>query len=131
MEGVVFLTTNRVAKLTQLIGKPVGRIVLTGGPTKSPLWPYILADVLTQPVVIPETGQHAGAMGAVILAGIGAGLFRDEQDGYSRIRSKEKIIKPEPVRIRQYQQVYKEYSDRFNLTESLEFVYMRSHYEWN
>ncbi|MBT7065549.1 MAG: hypothetical protein HN919_04555, partial [Verrucomicrobia bacterium] len=87
MEGIVFLMRNRVDHLMRLTGSHAGRIVLTGGPTKSAVWPTILADVLNRPVVIPETGEHAGAMGAVLLAGIGTGIFRDEQDGYQRIKS--------------------------------------------
>ena len=118
MEGVVFLIRNRVDKLTRLIEKPVGRIVLTGGPTKSPVWPSILADVLARPEVIPETGQHAGAMGAVIFAGMGAGIYKDERDGYSQVRTGGKTIEPDPVRSRQYQDIYKEYAARFNLTEN-------------
>jgi len=116
MEGVVLLIKNRLEKLTQLIQKPIGRIVLTGGPTKSPVWPSILSDILARPVVMPETGQHAGAMGAVIFAGTGAGIFKDDHDGYSRIRSKEKIIEPDPERTRLYNEVYHEYSARYNLT---------------
>ncbi len=120
MEGVVFFIRNRVDTLTGLIGKPVGRIVLTGGPTKSPVWPSILADVLGRPVVIPVTGQHAGAMGAVIFAGIGAGIYDNERAGYSRVRSEERTIEPDLDRSRRYQDIYKEYAALFNLTEEPE-----------
>jgi len=115
MEGVIFLIRSRVDKLMRLTGSPVGRIVLTGGPTKSQTWPSILADVLNRPVVIPETGAHAGAMGAVILAGMGAGVFGDEQDGYLRTRSSERIIEPNPERSKLYEELYRDYVDRYGL----------------
>jgi len=115
MEGIVFLTRSRVDELMRLTGVPAGRIVLTGGPTKSPVWPSILADVLNRPVVIPETGVHAGAMGAVILAGIGAGIFCDEKDAYLTTRSKERIIEPDPERSRLYQKFYRDYAAKFEL----------------
>ena len=115
MEGIVFLTRNRLDQLVQLTGRPAGRIVLTGGPTKSHIWPSILADVLGQPVVIPETGEQAGAMGAVILAGMGTGVFRDENDGYLRTKSKERIIEPDPDRSKLYEIIYRDYADRFDL----------------
>jgi len=117
MEGIVFLTRNRVDKLTRLTGSPAGRVVLTGGPTKSHIWPSILADVLNRPVAIPETGKHAGAMGAVILAGMGIGTFRDERDGFLMTKSRERIIEPDPDRSKRYQQLYREYVDRYGLDE--------------
>ncbi|MDP6523385.1 MAG: FGGY family carbohydrate kinase [Kiritimatiellia bacterium] len=117
MEGIVFLTRNRIDKLSRMTGKPAGRIVLTGGATKSPVWPSIIADVLNRPVAIPETGQHAGAMGAVVFAGMGAGVYRDERDGYEKIKPKEIVIEPDPVRSKLYQRIYKDYSDRFDLSD--------------
>jgi xylulokinase len=117
MEGIVFLTRNRIETLSRLTGKPAGRIVLTGGPTKSPVWPTIIADVLNHPVAIPETGQHAGAMGAVLLAGMGAGVYRDEHDGYARIKSTDRIIEPDPERSELYQTLYRDYVERYGLDD--------------
>ncbi|MCK3684351.1 FGGY family carbohydrate kinase [Maribellus sp. YY47] len=113
MEGVVFLIRRRIDELLSLVGRPVDRIVLTGGPTKSHIWLSILADVLGRPVVLPETGQHAGAMGAAILAGIGAGVFRDEKDGYLKTKSRERIIEPDPVRSQLYHKIYLDYASQF------------------
>jgi xylulokinase len=115
MEGIVFLTRSRVDALMSLTGSSADRIVLTGGPTKSHIWLSILADVLGRPVVIPETGQHAGAMGAVILAGIGVGVFRDEKDAYLKTKSRERIIEPDPERSKLYQEIYRDYVDKFRL----------------
>lgn len=115
MEGIVFLTRNRVDRIMRHGGQAAGRLVFTGGPTKSPVWSSILADVIQQPLVIPETGEYAGAMGAVILAGIGCGIYCDEQDGFMRTEGKERVIRPDPVRSRQYQRIYKEFVSRFNL----------------
>lgn len=117
MEGIVFRTRNQVDKLMRLTGCPLGRIVLTGGPTKSPIWPSILADVLNRPLVIPETGEQAGAMGAAILAGVGIGIFRDEKEGYLRMRSSERIIEPDPERSRRYEAIYREYKARYGLDD--------------
>lgn len=118
MEGIIFLTRNRLERFSNLTGIPVKKVVLTGGPTKSPLIPYILADVLNCPVTIAETGQHAGAMGSVILAGIGAGLVKDESDGYERTRSDERIIIPDPIRSKRYQQIYTKYATEFELSHT-------------
>ncbi len=115
MEGIVFLTRNRVDRLIRLTGSPAARVVLTGGPTKSPVWPSILADVLNRPLAIPETGKHAGAMGAVILAGVGIGIFRDERDGFLMTKSRERVMEPDPDRSKLYEELYREYADRYGL----------------
>ena len=115
MEGIVFLARSRIDQLQQLTGAQAGRIVLTGGPTNSPVWPSIVADVLNRPVVIPDTGEHAGAMGAVLMAGMGLGIFDNEEDAYAKTRSGERVIQPDPARSRRYEQLYQEYAERFNL----------------
>ncbi len=117
MEGIVFLTRNRVDEVVHLNGGGPGRIVLTGGPTNSPIWPSILADVLNSAVVIPETGEQAGAMGAAILAGIGCGIFRSAGEGYTMTRPRERIVQPDPGRSKLYQKIYRDYVAQFNLTD--------------
>jgi len=118
MEGIAFLTRSRIERMSRLGGRSTGRIVLTGGPANSPVWPGIIADVLNAPVTLPETGQYAGAMGAVIFAGMGGGVFRDERDGYERVRSRERIIAPDPVRSSLYHGIYDDYSEHFQLNNS-------------
>ncbi|MDD4312811.1 MAG: FGGY family carbohydrate kinase [Eubacteriales bacterium] len=54
------------------------RLVLFGGGVKSTLWRQLFADGLGIPVSIPENAETAG-VGAAILAGLGAGVFRREQ----------------------------------------------------
>lgn len=117
MEGIVFLTRNRVDALISLTGSRADRIVLTGGPSKSNIWLSILADVLGRPIVIPEAGEHAGAMGSVILAGIGFGIFHDEKDGYLKTKSRERIIEPDPDRSIIYQNLYHDYINKYFLNK--------------
>jgi sugar (pentulose or hexulose) kinase len=57
-------------------------------------------------------------MGAVILAGIGAGVFRDEKDAYLKTKSRERIIEPDPDRSKLYQKIYRDYVDKFRLDKT-------------
>lgn len=59
-------------------GNGTKRLVLFGGGAKSALWRQLFADGLGIPVSIPENAETAG-VGAAILAGLGAGVFRKEQ----------------------------------------------------
>jgi xylulokinase len=75
MEGVAYDLCVVLAEM-RAAGLAMDTLIMTGGATRSPLWPAIVADVLGVPVYIPEIAQ-AGARGAAILAGVGAGLYPD------------------------------------------------------
>ena len=49
---------------------------ISGGGAKSPIWQGIIADVLAAPLVNINTTE-GGALGAAILAAVGAGVFDD------------------------------------------------------
>lgn len=59
--------------------------VLVGGPSEDPFW-LKLIEGMTGIRVKPANGAYTGAVGAAILAGIGVGVYQDEEDAASRIR---------------------------------------------
>lgn len=58
-------------------GGETRQLVLFGGGVKSALWRELFADALGMPVSIPANAETAG-VGAALLAGLGAGVFRRE-----------------------------------------------------
>ena len=76
MRGVVYQIREILESMDS--GGGTKRLVLFGGGAKSALWQQIFADGLGIPVSIPENAEMAG-VGAAILAGLGAGVFRREQ----------------------------------------------------
>ncbi len=52
--------------------------VMVGGPSENPMWPVVLHEITGLDVTV-QTGAHAGAIGAAIVAGIAAGLYEDEK----------------------------------------------------
>jgi xylulokinase len=77
MEGAARLLNDKILKLKEQ-GFRYDRAVMVGGPATSPIWPRIVAEITGMTVTVG--GRSAGAQGAAILAGIGAGLYRDECD---------------------------------------------------
>ncbi len=76
MEGAARLLNEKLCEL-KAQGFNYDRAVMVGGPSRSRIWPTIVAkatglDILTN-------GRSAGARGAALLAGIGVGLYRDER----------------------------------------------------
>ncbi len=77
MEGAARLLDEKLLALGDQ-GMHFERAVMVGGPSASPLWTRIVAERLGLEVTVG--GRSAGALGAAMLAGIGAGLYRDEHD---------------------------------------------------
>lgn len=81
MENAAKLLNNKLAALCKN-GLAIKSAVMIGGPTKSRVWPGIISKITGLEI---STGQHnAGAIGAALLAGIGAGIYKDEFDAYEQ-----------------------------------------------
>jgi L-xylulokinase len=73
MEGVCFAHRAHVEKL-RAAGLRFSTARLTGGAARSRFWCQLFADVLRLPVEVPS-GAEPGALGAALIAGVGAGLW--------------------------------------------------------
>lgn len=73
MEGATLATYDAFAVLRDTGAAPA-RIVMAGGGARSPLWRQMVADIFGLPVFALSTVDQA-AMGAALLAGVGAGMF--------------------------------------------------------
>ncbi len=61
-----------------LTGSPIDRLTSIGGGAKSAVWAQIKADITRRPVDV-LCQQDSAAIGAALLAGVGAGLWPDVQ----------------------------------------------------
>lgn len=50
-----------------------------GGAAKSDFWLQIKSDVLNLPIELPKCSE-ASSLGAAILAGVGAGVYKDMEE---------------------------------------------------
>jgi xylulokinase len=73
LEGATFACYDAYGVLAEL-GVEAQSVILAGGGARSPLWRQIVADVFGLEVRPLLTGEQS-ALGAVLLAGGGAGLF--------------------------------------------------------
>ena len=71
----------------------VKQLTMVGGAAQSPIWPQIVADVTGVPVTVPVERQ-AAALGAAILAGVGAGCFPDAAAGFAAFKDAAKGSAP-------------------------------------
>jgi xylulokinase len=78
-----------MAKLAQ--APPPDAIRVIGGLTRNPVYMRIKASLIGRPITVIEL-PDAVAMGAALLAGIGAGVYRDLADAQARMRRDERVI---------------------------------------
>jgi sugar (pentulose or hexulose) kinase len=104
MESAAYLLRKNIERFTA--GEPrLNRIVMSGGPTQSPVWTQIVADVTGIPLILGG-GQCAGALGAAVMAGVGAGVFKNEKEGFQTLKVESKTIEPDSQRKKIYDEFY-------------------------
>jgi xylulokinase len=111
MEGVVFALRDGLEIMRDL-GMAPRQIRATGGGGKSPLWRQMQADIYATPVAT-LAAEEGPAYGAALLAGIGAGLFRDVVDAVDRCVTLTASIAPNDHAAAQYDRVYAIYRDMY------------------
>jgi L-xylulokinase len=74
-EGVAFGHRQHIETM-RAAGAGFNEAVLSGGGSRSLIWPQIFADILGLPVSVARS-RETGALGAAIAAGTGAGIFSD------------------------------------------------------
>lgn len=83
---------------------PVEIMTVIGGCAQNPVWQQMMADIYQTDINIPNYLEEATSMGAAILAGIGAGLFKDFSvtDRFIHI---DKTISPIAANVEKYKQL--------------------------
>ena len=56
---------------------PIDQVTVIGGCAQNPVWRQMMADIYQAEIRVPNYLEEATSMGAAILAGIGAGVFKD------------------------------------------------------
>ncbi|MCK7615331.1 FGGY-family carbohydrate kinase [Roseibium sediminicola] len=113
-EGVVFEHRRHIETLVKA-GVAFETAVLSGGGSRSPVWPQMFADCLGVPIRVAEA-RETGALGAAIGAGIGSGQFGSyEQAVAAMTRTKNEYL-PDASMQAQYDRRYRMY---LKLTETM------------
>ncbi|MBE7052098.1 MAG: hypothetical protein E7395_05965 [Ruminococcaceae bacterium] len=89
MEGTVNLLKDRLDTLSQK-GISAKSAVMVGGPSEDPFWIELISKMCSVEVKVIH-GKFAGAVGAAVLAGIGAGIYKDEEDAIKIMRGAENV----------------------------------------
>jgi xylulokinase len=101
VEGLNYQFLQILAGLEQGLGVRPEKLVAVGGGTSNTFWMQNKADVAGKVIEVPQI-EEATPLGAAILAGIGVGLYRDEQDAFERVYRPGQVYEPDPRLTEQY-----------------------------
>lgn len=89
-EGVCF----EMRQMMERLGGMPERVVTIGGGTKNADWLQVKSDVLGMPVEVPSV-QESTALGAALLAGLGAGLYASAEDAFRKTYRIGRLVQPD------------------------------------
>ena len=117
-EGVTYSLRDTFTLFAEL-GIPVrGRVRLGGGGAQGALWRQIQADIYGHPVEI-LTAEEGGAFGAALLAGVGAGAWKDVDAACDAALHVAETLQPQPQNRITYEHGYATYRKIYPATRSL------------
>ena len=107
LEGVAFSLRHNLEAAAEA-GAPVNELRSMGGAANSRLWTQIKADVTGKRIVVPAS-DTATTLGAVILAGVGVGLYSSFEEAVRRTVRVRREHLPNPENAAVYDQNYQTY----------------------
>ena len=114
MEGVVFALRQGLELMLEM-GVAVQRVVASGGGARHPLWLQLQADIFNRPIYRTRTTE-AAAVGAALLAGVGAGIFPDAETACrSTVVWVDQITRPARDHIDLYDAAYRKFCQLYPL----------------
>lgn len=107
LEGVTYSLRDCLEVLRQMQVCPTS-MAACGGGSVSPLWRAMLADVFSIPIHTLQS-QEGPALGAAILAGVGAGLYESVPSACGAILQQKGVCLPDAEKTAAYERVYNLY----------------------
>lgn len=104
MEGVAFSMAHNI-QVAQEVGAQINELRGVGGPTRSPLWCQIIADITNQPLTVLKDNPGA-PLGDIFLAAAAVGLISDAGDAATQAAQIERVYTPNSVNRERYDKLF-------------------------
>ncbi|HUJ75346.1 MAG TPA: FGGY-family carbohydrate kinase, partial [bacterium] len=105
IEGLDFQLLDIIQRMQAAVGIEAEKLVVVGGAARNPFWMQNKADVIGKRIEVPEV-EDATPLGAAMLAGIGVGVYSDDQDAYARVRRDGPTYSPDPRCTERYAKAF-------------------------
>lgn len=111
MEGVAFSLRHNL-EAAEEAGAVASELRAMGGSANSLLWTQIKADVTGKEIIVPSS-DTATTLGAVILAGVGVGMYKDFEEAVKKTVVIKRRHTPNPEVREAYDKNYKLYLELY------------------
>lgn len=106
LESLCYWMRENLEALMEVVETPRdSAITAIGGGSRNPLWMQIKADVTGRSVRVVEVPE-AVAVGAALLAGLGAGVFRNPAEAAATVNRPATAYEPDSARVAAYQEYF-------------------------
>lgn len=116
MEGICY-ELKVVVEHQLSTGVTLNGIRVAGGATRSPMWCQMLADIFKQKI-ITTNAEEAGCLGAALIGGIGAGIYKDAEDASRKACRITAVYEPNPDNYTAYEEGYRRFNKLYDALSS-------------
>ena len=116
MEGVTY-SLNQIIDIFRGFAENT-KVYASGGGAASELWRQIQADIIDLPVYTMSAASEGGAYGAVLIAGVGAGLWKNLSEAV-QVLQVETEVQPNPENREGYRKSYEIYKKIYPTMKAL------------
>ena len=110
IEGLDYQFLDIVLAMESALGNRLEKFIAVGGATRNDFWMQNKADVTGRTLEVPDV-EEATPLGAAILAGIGVGVYEDEEDAFTQVYRAGKVFEPDPERAAKYAEWFEIYRE--------------------
>lgn len=111
MEGTAYSMAHNIL-VAEEVGATLTELRGVGGPTRSPLWCQIIADITNQPLTVLKDNPGA-PLGNVFLGAAGVGLIPDAGEAAIAAAEIERVYTPDPANRERYQHLFEIYQNLY------------------
>lgn len=116
-EGICFSQQVHLDRILALSGRD-RRLRLTGGPTKSPAWVQMVADIAALPMEVVHVEQ-SGCLGAAIAASVGSGVYGNFVDAMDAMCPAARLVEPNLALAEPYRRKYERFLELAKALDAL------------
>jgi xylulokinase len=107
LEATCFSLRHNLAWMEEHLAVSVARVRTLGGAVRNPVWVQLKADITGREVEVVNIPE-AAALGAAVLAGIGAGVYTSHAAAAAAVAPSCSVVSPDPERAAAYNLLYEE-----------------------
>lgn len=101
LEGVAFAVTRHIRVMEAASGRPLDRLIASGGGAKTELWLKIKASATGLPILVPEEAE-CGVVGCAAMVAAATGRFATVQDAAGAFVRYGTEVAPDPAWAERY-----------------------------